>query len=91
MKKWKLPKIIQETTQFHHRPLSAPTHKEEASIVHLADYIAQSSQLGSSGEVQAGKLDQRVLKFLELPDKILPWIAEKTKQSFEEVYNILAQ
>lgn len=90
MEKWQLPIIIQETTLYHHKPLNAPTHKLEAAIVHLADYIVQSSQLGSSGEIQASQLDQRVLKFLDLPEKILPWISEKTKESFEEVYKILA-
>ncbi len=90
MEKWKLPEIIQETTQYHHLPLNAPNYKEEAAIVHLADYIVQSNQLGSSGEIQGFKLDQRVLKFLDLPMKILPWISAKTKESFEEVYGILS-
>jgi HD-like signal output (HDOD) protein len=91
MERWTLPKIIQETTQYHHCPLNAPTFKREAAIVHLADYIVQSNQLGSSGEIKEFKLDQRVLKFLEMPMKILPWISEKTKESFAEVYKILAQ
>ena len=86
-----LPKIIQETTLYHHKPLNAPTYKQEAAVVHLADYIVQSNQLGSSGESQEFKLDQRVLKYLELPIKILPWISEKAKESFTEVYSILAQ
>lgn len=89
--RWMLPSIIQETTMYHHRPLNAPTHKQEAAVVHLADYIVQSNQLGSSGESHEFKLDQRVLKYLELPIKILPWISEKTKESFAEVYSILAQ
>jgi HD-like signal output (HDOD) protein len=91
MKKWKLPKVIQETTEYHHRPLKAPSYKEETAIVHLADYIVQSNQLGSSGEIKSFDMDLRVLKFLDLPEKILPWISEKTKESFDEVYKIMAQ
>ncbi len=91
MEKWMFPEILRETTQYHHQPLNAPSYKKEAAVVHLADYIVQSNQLGSSGESQEFKLDQRVLKFLELPMKILPWISEKTKESFEEVYSILSQ
>jgi len=89
--RWNLPKVIQESTRYHHQPLKAPTHKEEAAIVYLADYIVQANQLGSSGEIQAGKLDKRVLMFLDLPEKILPWISEKTQESFEEVYKILSE
>jgi HD-like signal output (HDOD) protein len=91
MERWALPIIIQETTLYHHRPLNAPTFKKEASIVHLADYIVQSNQLGSSGEAQGFKLDRRVLKYLEMPMKIIPWVSEKTKESFAEVYEILVQ
>ncbi len=91
MEKWNLPQIIKETTEYHHQPLNAPQYKEEAAIVHLADYIVQSNQLGSSGEIQSFALDKRVLQFLDLPEKILPWISEKTIQNFEEVYNILAE
>jgi HD-like signal output (HDOD) protein len=91
MERWNLPVIIQETTLYHHRPLNAPTFIREASIVHLADYIVQSNQLGSSGEAQGFKLDRRVLKYLEMPMKIIPWVSEKTKESFAEVYKILVQ
>jgi len=89
--KWKLPKIFQETTEFHHQPLNAPYFKEETAIVHLADYIVQSNHLGSSGEIKSFDLDPEILKILGLPEKILPWLSERTKISFEEIYNILAE
>lgn len=91
IKKWRLPEIIQETTEYHHRPLHAPTHKQEAAIVYVADYIVQSNQLGSSGQVTSWEIDHRVMNYLDLPVKILPWISEKTKQNFQELYTILAE
>lgn len=91
IEQWKLPKIIQETTAYHHQPLNAPSYKEEAAIVYLADYIVQSNQLGSSGEVHSFDLDQEVLKSLGLSIEALSLISEKTIQSFDEVYKILAQ
>ncbi len=91
IEKWKLPEVFQETTEYHHQPLNAPFYKEETAIVYLADYIVQSNQLGSSGEIKSYDLDREVLKILGLPIKILPWISERTKTSFEEIYKILAE
>ncbi|MCH8311437.1 MAG: HDOD domain-containing protein, partial [Nitrospinae bacterium] len=91
IEKWKLPEVFQETTEYHHQPLNAPFYKEETAIVYLADYIVQCNQLGSSGEIKSPDLDLEVLKILGLPIKILPWISERTKTSFEEVYKILAE
>lgn len=91
IEKWKLPKIYQETTEYHHQPLNAPSYKEETAIVHLADYTVHSNQLGSSGEIKSFDLDEEVLEILGLPIKILPWLSERTKATFEEIYNILAE
>ncbi len=89
IEKWSLPKLIQETTEFHHQPLNAPTYKEETAIVNLADYIIHSNQLGSSGELRGADLNEDVLKFLELSLDDLALVSEKTIQNFEETYKAL--
>ena len=89
IKRWKLPELIQETTEFHHKPLSAPVYKEEAAIVHVAEYIVQSNQLGSSGEIQSTDLDPRILKSLKLSTDDLGPISEKTIERFDDIYDAL--
>ncbi len=89
IEKWNLPKLIQETTEFHHQPLNAPTYKEESAIVNLADYIIHSNQLGSSGELLGTDLDKDVLKFLGLSMDEMALISENTIQSFDEIYKAL--
>ena len=89
IEKWNLPKLIQETTEFHHQPLNAPTYKKETAIVNLADYIIHSNQLGSSGELRGSDLNKDILKLLELSMDDLALVSEKTIQNFDEIYKAL--
>lgn len=47
IEKWKLPEIIAETIEYHHLPSSAPTNKQLASLVHLADSMTQEFKTGN--------------------------------------------
>jgi HD-like signal output (HDOD) protein len=56
LKKWKLPFNLENNISCHHNPSAAP-NPAQASIVHVADIIANAMGLGSSGERLVPPLD----------------------------------
>jgi HD-like signal output (HDOD) protein len=56
LKKWKLPFNLENNISCHHNPSTAP-NPAQASIVHVADIIANAIGLGSSGERLVPPLD----------------------------------
>ncbi len=53
LKQWSLPDNLQEAVAFHHDPVRAKEAKMEASIVHMANLLANQSELGAFSEVKA--------------------------------------
>ncbi len=50
MKRWNFPESIIIPCRFHHNPESAPIkYKQQAIIIHLADYLTQKARIGHSG------------------------------------------
>ena len=65
MQQWKLPSIIENIVDYHHNPSEAE-QPVAATIVHLADIIANSLGIGSSGEIFIPPLDNTAWENLEL-------------------------
>jgi HD-like signal output (HDOD) protein len=65
MTQWNLPHIFKNNVVYHHRPLAAQ-RPIPAAIVHLADIIANSLGIGSSGEKFVPPLDGEAWQHLEL-------------------------
>ncbi len=72
LKAWKLPEAQQEAIGFHHAPGQAPRFPVEAAMVHVADIIANSLQVGSSGERLVPPLSHDAWAVLRLPDDCMP-------------------
>jgi len=77
LRRWRLPKIHQETVRYHHSPIEALLFNKEASIVNIADNISKSLALGSSGEFIISKYDE-AMEILDIrnEDFFLPIIKE---------------
>jgi len=52
LKQWSLPESLQEAVACHHRPGDAKNAKMEAAIVHMANVLANESELGAFCEVK---------------------------------------
>jgi HD-like signal output (HDOD) protein len=65
MQHWKLPLILENNVFYHHNP-SAAQHPIPATIVHLADMIANGLGLGGSGERFVPPLDYKAWEDLGL-------------------------
>lgn len=49
MQKWKLPVILEQVLEYHHKP-ALSQHPLEASVVHIADILINAMRIGTSGE-----------------------------------------
>jgi len=52
LKQWMLPESLQDAVAFHHHPGDAENAKMEAAIVHMANVLANQSELGAFCEVK---------------------------------------
>ena len=92
LKSWKLPTRLVEAVTFHHDPDKSKTHPEETAAVNLADAIAYSMNLGSSGETVIPSMEPKSWEMIGLPESLyLPMIKEKIEQQFEEVAGVFLQ
>ena len=64
LRRWKLPEIHIEAVRFHHNPAKAPLFAKEASIVNIANSLANMLVLGSSGDMQESEIDRESLEIL---------------------------
>ncbi len=67
LKEWKLPTQLVEVTAYHHAPKRAADFPEEVAVIHIADLIANSLQLGSSGELLVPALEPNSWDKIGLP------------------------
>ena len=88
MKQWKLPLILENNILYHHKPSEAP-QSVPAAIVHLADIIANSLGIGSSGEKLIPPLDDNAWKNLELSPSSFETIIGQATHQFQALDQIL--
>jgi len=86
--KWQLPESLGHIIAHHHDPDQAEKYKIEASIMHVADNIAEGSFLGSSGQIKSQPLNTQVWKKLGLPDNLLTSIYDEMYETFEDTVEI---
>jgi len=80
LKTWKLPFELENNVFYHHNP-SAAHDPIKATIVHLADIMANALGLGSSGERFVPPLDTKAWDNLGIsPGSFEPTIRHATHQ-----------
>ena len=80
---------FENKTEYVTSPIDqAEKFKIEASIMHVADNIAEGSFLGSSGQIKSQPLNTQVWKNLGLPDNLLTSIYDEMYETFEETVEI---
>lgn len=88
LRKWNLPAQMVEGVQYHHSPSSAPNFSLEAAIIHVADIVAQTLELGSSGERYVPPLDFIAWDALGLPSSMLPSVASQVSCQVDDLAEI---
>jgi len=75
LRKWNLPVQMIEGVHYHHNPSDSLNFPLEAAITHVADIVAQTLELGSSGERYVPPLDSKAWEMLGLPASMLSSVA----------------
>ncbi len=82
---WRLPSVLREAVDCHHRPKRASRDPIMAATIHVADVIVHSMEIGGNGEHQVPPLDAEAWAALELPDAIIPILMSDVDDSFDAV------
>ncbi len=85
VKAWRLPASLIEITQFHHNPTDAQEFASEVAIVHLADVMVTSAQLGHSGDPHVPPLDPTAWESLQLNPAALPDILQQVVEQLDNL------
>ena len=87
--KWNLPPLLKEAAVYHHAPILAPRFKEEASCIHIADIIAHSLMLGSSGDRFVPEISEDAWEILDIPMDKLSKIVSLVSEQYPELVKLL--
>lgn len=85
---WRLSPRMEEAVLYHHKPSQAKCYSLEASIIHVADFIAHGLELGNSGEKLVPPLDAKAWELLQLPASMLSSIINQTNKQFPDAIAI---
>lgn len=88
LRKWKLPKSLENTVEHHHSPQNSKDPLEP-SIVHLANIMTIALGIGSSGERFVPLLEPEALECLGLSKNILSLAIDQLDNQLEEMLRVL--
>jgi len=86
--KWSLPKVLCDTLNFHHKPLSAVENKNFVSVIHLVDYMTHKLGVGDfywdkDLELDLGVMDILNFHSVEAVDNFV--------MNYEEMFKVSAE
>ena len=81
---WKLPTSLEEVVMFHHNPTASTRFPVETAIIHLADIVAHSMGLGSSGEQLVPPLDEQAWGLLGFQPSVLSTIEDQVDRQYQD-------
>ncbi len=90
LKKWKIPASIGETVACHHNPESAEQFRLETALIHLADIMCQSMELGRGAEWGVPPLDESAWDRLGLSPHMLGTVLNQSEEQITETFAILS-
>jgi len=89
IRKWRLPKNIEEAVEYHHLPQNCHTGAKEVAVVHLANIITAAIWDTAPEPMVIPPLDPKAWEVLDLtPDDIEPMVSDAELQ-FEEIFSNL--
>ncbi|MDX1953172.1 MAG: HDOD domain-containing protein [Verrucomicrobiota bacterium] len=83
--KWDYPAQLVAAVRHHHTPMSAGAYQMEASLVHIADYLVNGMQLGSSGERYVPPAQRQAWERIGLETDCLDALVESVDAQIIEV------
>lgn len=84
LKKWRIPFSIENNLFYHHNPSSA-NNQAHATIVHLADIIAHSLEIGTSGERFVPNFDHKAFDRLGISPSCFDSVIRRAMHQFNAI------
>jgi putative nucleotidyltransferase with HDIG domain len=89
LKEWGLPNIHQEIIAYHHTPNKSSAFPVECAIVHCADILVNSLELGTSGEIILQEFDENAARITQIEEESFrSLIIEKVEKQFDETFQL---
>lgn len=75
--RWKLPPMAIDAIRHHHDPSSAPDeHRRIIDLVHMANYVANSQELGTSGDFATPVFKREIWESLDLSPEAMKTVVD---------------
>ncbi len=87
-RKWNFPPQLAEAVGFHHDPLSAPTYKQLACIINLADLFMTLLGVGFSKDEKLVLEKETSAEFLKLGEPVLVELAMEIETAIQASSNL---
>lgn len=84
LKKWRIPFSIENNVFYHHNPSSA-NNQTHATIIHFADIIAHSLEIGTSGERFVPNFDHKAFDSLGLSPSCFDSVIRLATHQFDAI------
>ena len=79
---WKLPQRLVDAITYHHRPDQSQVEEPIAAIIHLANYVAQTTFLDSSEHHLVAPLDPNVLGLLGISQEDCQGYSDQLREEY---------
>ncbi len=86
---WGVSDALKMAIGFHHHPDKAGIERELVGVVHLADHLANTWDLGSQGRASGLEIPQWSDGVM-LDDKVLTLMEEKAREAYEETLEVMS-
>jgi len=84
---WKFPATLEDPVRYHHNPFASQS-PTEPGIIHLADIIAHSLDMGESGNWFVPALEPEIWEMTRLSENIIPFLANRTDQKIANIMRV---
>ncbi|MBN1277418.1 MAG: HDOD domain-containing protein [Deltaproteobacteria bacterium] len=89
--RWNLPLKLVNAIACHHNPLASERYSQEASIVHLADILCRSLDIGSGGDNRVPPLDMNAWDILDLKTEDIEPVVNEIEGEFDDVRQFVSR
>ena len=85
LRKWQYPAVLEKMVRYHH-DLSEPLFIEEPAVIHVADFLVNALEIGTSGEWRVPALLPEAVEALSLSPADLKDLVSGVEERIEEVF-----
>jgi len=90
VEKWNLPEVAASVVRWHHDPQRAPQeHRTVVEVVRLANYIANTEDLGTGGDIGGPVFQREVWESLGISPAVIPDLVRKVIENESNLLDVI--